>query len=126
VNAISHAARATREVRVTARFPHVWGVDLAQFKKAAAHALEVARGEPGVLRYDWFFDDTETVCLVRETYEDSEALLAHIANLGETFDTLSQLGGGCELEMFGNPSAQLLDATPPSRRTLFRASFQGK
>ena len=113
-------------IQVNAKFANVSSANLADFKEVAARAMEIAKREPGVLQYDWYFDDTETVCLVRETYRDSEALLAHIANMGEALTTLSELGGGCELEMFGDPSPRLLDATPPSQRSVFRSSFQGK
>ena len=113
-------------IQVNATFANVSSSNLAEFKKVATHALEIAKGEPGVLQYDWYFDDTQTVCVVRETYQDSEALLAHITTMGEALDTLSQLGGGCELEMFGDPSPQLVEVTAPLRRSIFRSSFQGK
>jgi quinol monooxygenase YgiN len=113
-------------IQVTATFANISSSNLAEFKKVAARALEIAKSEPGVLQYDWFFDDTHTVCVVRETYQDSEALLAHIANMGEALNTLSELGGGCELEMFGDPSPLLVDVTAPIQRSIFRSCFQGK
>jgi quinol monooxygenase YgiN len=113
-------------IQVNARFAHISSTDLSEFKRVAAQALEVAKGEPGVLQYDWYLDDTQTVCVVRETYQDSDALLAHIATMGEVLDALSKLGGGCELEMFGDPSPPLLGVATPLQRSLFRSSFQGK
>lgn len=113
-------------IQVNATFANVSSSNLAEFKKVATHALEIARGEPGVLQYDWYFDDTQTVCIVRETYQDSEALLAHITNMGGMLNTLSELGGGCELEIFGDPSPLLVDVTAPLQRSLFRSCFQGK
>jgi quinol monooxygenase YgiN len=113
-------------IQVSAKFANVSSSNLAEFKKVAANALEIARSEPGVLQYDWFFDDTQTVCVVRETYQDSEALLAHITNMGESLSTLSELGGGCELEMFGDPSPLLLDVTAALPRSVFRSYLQGK
>jgi quinol monooxygenase YgiN len=113
-------------IHVSAKFANVSSSNLEEFKKVAAHALAIAKGEPGVLQYDWFFDDTDTVCVVRETYQSSEALLAHIANMGETLNTLSVLGGGCQLEMFGDPSPLLVDGTSASQRSIFRSSFQTK
>ena len=113
-------------IQVNAKFANVSSSNLAEFKKVAAHALEIAKREPGVLQYDWFFDDTDTVCVVRETYQDSEALLAHIANMGEVLNTLGELGGGCELEMFGDPSPLLVDVPAPPQRSIFRSCFQGK
>lgn len=113
-------------IRVNATFPKVSSADLAAFRHAAATALEVARSEPGVLQYEWFFDDTESVCVVQETYQDVQALLAHAAALGETLTTLSQLGGGCEIAMFGDPPSGLIEPAAPVRRSIFRASFQRK
>jgi quinol monooxygenase YgiN len=111
-------------IHVHAKFPDVSSSNLEAFKEVAARALETAKSEPGVLQYDWFFDDTHTVCIVRETYRDSHALLAHITTMGQTLDTLADLGGGCELEMFGDPSPLLVDVTAPLHRSIFRSSFQ--
>jgi quinol monooxygenase YgiN len=113
-------------IQVTARFANVSSSNLAEFKKVAAQAMDIAKGEPGVLQYNWYFDDTQTVCVVRETYQDSEALLAHNTNMGETLDTLSELGGGCELQIFGDPSPLLVDVTAPLQPSIFRSYFQGK
>ena len=106
-------------IHVSAKFANVTSGNLAAFKKAAADALEIAKREQGVLQYDWFFDDGETVCVVLETYEDSEALLAHVANVGETFRRLIDLGGDCELAMFGDVPAELGDAPAGVRRSVF-------
>ncbi len=114
------------QIQVTARFAHVSSSNLAEFTEVAAHALEIANREPGVLQYEWFLDDTHTVCVVRETYQNADALLAHIATLGEIFKTLSELGGGCEVEMFGQPSPLLVDVTAGLQRSIFRSSFQRK
>jgi quinol monooxygenase YgiN len=113
-------------IQVSARFAHVSDANRAEFKRIAAVALDISRREPGVLQYDWFFNDAETVCVVRETYQDSKALLAHIANLGETFGELVELGGGCELELFGNPSLSMADTGAGVHRSVFRSHFQGK
>ena len=48
-------------IQVNAKFANVSSSNLAEFKKVATHALEIAKSEPGVLQYDWFFDDTQTV-----------------------------------------------------------------
>lgn len=113
-------------IQVNATFANVLSSNLAEFKKVAADALEIVKSEPGVLQYDWFFDDTQTVCVVQETYQDSEALLAHITTMGDVLNALSELGGGCELEMFGDPSPLLVDITAPLQRSIFRSRFQGK
>jgi quinol monooxygenase YgiN len=132
---VEHVIEATRRhwsvgvmnrLQVSATFAAIPTAHLAEFKKVAAEALAITKTEPGVLQYDGFFDDTETVCVVLETYQDSDALLAHIANVGQAFGRLVELVGACELEMFGEPSARLLDATAGLHRSVFRSHFQGK
>jgi quinol monooxygenase YgiN len=113
-------------IQVSARFADIPTANLAEFKKVAAGALAITRSEPGVLQYDWFFDDKETVCVVLERYQDSEALLAHVANVGEAFDRLVELGGACELQIFGEPSDRFLETTGGLRRSVFPSYFQGK
>lgn len=113
-------------IRVIARFPKITAGNLAEFKKAAAQALESTTGEAGALRYDWFFNDDETACVVHEEYEDSSAVLAHVANLGALFGTLLELGGGCKLEMFGNLTSELREATAGPDVSFFPSHFQGK
>jgi len=113
-------------IRVSAKFANVSNTNRAEFKQVAAAALNISMREPGVLEYDWFFNDAETVCVVRETYQDSEALVAHIANLGETFQKLVDLGGGCELQLFGDPSLPMADTSAGVHRSVFRSRFQGK
>jgi quinol monooxygenase YgiN len=112
-------------IQVSAKFANVPRANLAQFKNVAAEAVEITNGESGVLQYDWFFNDDETVCVVLETYRDSAALLAHIATLGEVFDRLVQVGGGCELEMFGDPSDGLRHATAGLGSSVFSPYLRG-
>jgi hypothetical protein len=59
--------------------------------------------EAGALRYDWFLDEKEEVCVVHEEYVDPSAVLAHVANLGSLFETLLTVGGGCRFAVFGDP-----------------------
>jgi quinol monooxygenase YgiN len=112
-------------IHVTAKFVHVSSANLAEFKQVAGEALEIAQREPGVLQYDWFFDDQETACVVLERYQDAEALRAHISKIGETFGRLIELGGGCELDMFGTPPAQLGEPPAGLRRSVFPTYWQG-
>ncbi len=97
-------------LQATAVFPNIAGTDLAQFKQFAAQALDITKSEAGNLQYDWFFNADETKCLVRETYASSDAVLEHMGNMGELLEQLAQLGGGLEIEVFGEPSAELSNA----------------
>ena len=83
---------------------------LDDFKAVAAACLQhVREKDTGTLQYDWFFNDDQTVCVVRERYKDSEAVLQHMGNLGES---LGALLGVCDmsLEIYGTPSPALMKA----------------
>lgn len=113
------------QLQINARFPSIPSGSLAEFKDLAAQALEITKAEAGTLQYDWFFNADETVCVVRETYANSDAVLAHMGNLGAVLGSLVELGGGLELEVFGSPSAQLLEAGAALGPSVY-SYFQGK
>lgn len=60
--------------------------------------------------------------MVRETYRDSEAVLEHIGNMGDTFGALLAC---CDMELhvFGEPSAELMAASAELAPTVY-AHFQ--
>ena len=45
----------------------------------------VAANEPGTLQYDLFLNHDQTECMIVERYRDSEAAMAHAANVGHLF-----------------------------------------
>lgn len=110
---------------ITATLPKIAPGDLAEFKQLAAQLLERTKGEAGALRYDWFLNADETKCVVRETYENFDAVLAHMANVGELLGKLAELGGGLEIEGFGPASPQLAEAAAAMHPALY-GFFQGK
>ena len=113
------------QLQVTATLPKIAPGDLAEVKRLAAEALELTKTESTTLQYDWFFSDDETTCVVRETYANSDAVLAHMAHMGELIGKLAALGGGLEIEAFGDPSPELLEAAAELQPVVYRF-FQGK
>jgi quinol monooxygenase YgiN len=113
------------QIQLTGTLPNIAPENLAEFKERAARALPLTEGEATTLQYDWFFNDDETKCVVRETYANSDAILAHIANMGDLIGKLADLGGGVEIEVFGDPSPGLVDAAATFGPTIYRF-FQGK
>jgi quinol monooxygenase YgiN len=98
------------QLQVTARLTVHEG-KLDEFKSVArASMTSVREKDSGTSQYDWFFNEDQSVCVVRETYASSEAILEHIGNLG---DLMGQLLGTAdmELEVFGEPSAELVEAS---------------
>jgi quinol monooxygenase YgiN len=100
-----------KELQLTAKFKIHKG-KLNEFKNiASACIVAVTKNEKGkgALQYDWFFSPDNSECVVRETYVDSGAVLAHMGNVGEL---LGQLLGMCdfELEIYGDMSVELQKA----------------
>jgi quinol monooxygenase YgiN len=99
-----------KELQITARL-EIHSGKLDAFKEVARKCLRSVREkDKGTLQYDWFFNEDQTVCLVRERYGDSDALLQHIANLGDTFEELLGVSN-LSVEVCGTPSTELVKAT---------------
>ncbi len=97
-------------LQVTARLRIHQG-KLDEFEEVAAQCMRSVRErDSGTLQYDWFFNADKTQCVVRETYRDSEAVLEHVGNLGETLGALISVCD-MELEVYGSPSTELVAAT---------------
>ena len=98
------------QLQVSATFPSISPDAADQFTELAAEALATIRGESGTLQHDWFLSDDGARCVVHETYASSDAFLAHLAGAGALLGRLVELGGGLELDVFGDPSAALREA----------------
>lgn len=97
-------------IQVTSTFPNVPPDRLEDFKALIHELVALARQEPGTIQYDFFFSEDETELVVRETYADSDAVLAHLANMGPHLGRLVELGGGFDVEGFGDPEPELAEA----------------
>ena len=113
------------QLQVTATFPRIPTDNLSEFKRMAGEALKITADEPGVPQYDWFFNADESKCVVRETYADSDAVLSHLGSIGDMLGQIIELGGGVQIEVFGNPSDALVAATEALQPTIY-SYFQGK
>ncbi len=55
-----------------------------KYKELAAQSMEIVRNnDPGTLQYEIYLNDEETEAIVIERYTDSQALVDHLANLGD-------------------------------------------
>ena len=62
------------------------------------------------LRYDVFFHSERGEYVFHERYEDSDAVLEHVGNLGDTFGAMLEVSD-LTVEIYGAPSPALLAAT---------------
>lgn len=111
------------ELQITATLT-IHDGQLDAFREAAAECLRSVRErDSGTLQYDWFFSEDHSVCVVRERYRDSDALLEHIGNLGETMGALLA-ASDLSVDVFGDPSPELVEATEAIPTTVYRF-YQG-
>lgn len=94
------------ELMGIARFKfHEGQVD--EFKRLSAQAMEIVRArDPGTLQYDTYFNDDQSECIVVERYRDSDALIAHAANLSELMQAILATGS-VSGELLGEPNPEL-------------------
>jgi quinol monooxygenase YgiN len=79
-------------------------------KKIAEECVTtVKQNEKDALQYDWFINPEQTEIVVRETYTDSNAVLAHLGNVGELLGQLLSISD-FEGEIYGNMSEELKHA----------------
>ena len=108
-------ATATRPVRGGPTVSELQGIarftfhegKLDEFKRLSARAMEIARTrDTGTLRYEIYFNDDQSECIVLERYRDSEALIEHGAHLGELAGAILATGSVTSA-CLGEPSAEL-------------------
>lgn len=111
------------KLQITALFKiHVGKLD--EFRELAAQCLTVVKQkDKDTLQYDWFFNADHTECAVRETYTDSNAVFAHMGNLGELFGKLLQISD-MSLEVYGDASEEAKKAIADMKGKLY-SFYQG-
>ena len=61
------------------------------------------------MNYDWYLNEETMECVVVETYADSQAVLAHVGNVGEHLQKLLEIAD-IAVEIYGNPNGELRNA----------------
>jgi quinol monooxygenase YgiN len=89
------------------------------FRAVAAECLEAVRArDPGTSVYEWFINAAGTECVVLETYESAEALLAHARNAGPLVGKLLQFAD-CSVDLLADPTPEVRAALKRMPMTLY-------
>ena len=97
------------QLQVTARLK-IHAGKLNEFKALAILApASTKEKDKHTLHYDWFLNEDETECMVREKYTDSNAVFEHLANLGDLFGKFLDWAD-FSVEVYGDPSEELRKA----------------
>jgi len=84
---------------------------LKEFKELAAETIRVTHErDTGTLKYDIFISSDKTESVVIEEYKNSKAVLEHMVNLNETLKNAFIDFPIDHLNIYGDPSPELLDA----------------
>jgi quinol monooxygenase YgiN len=79
-----------------------------EYLRLSDQATEIVRAtEPGTLGYDLYLNADQSECMIVERYRDSEAAMAHAANLGHMFDAVLATVSVVHGELLGEPSEEL-------------------
>jgi quinol monooxygenase YgiN len=79
-----------------------------EYLRLSDQATEIVRAnEPGTLGYDLYLNGDQSECMIIERYRDSEAAIAHAANLGHLFDAVLATVSVVHGELLGEPSEEL-------------------
>lgn len=98
------------ELVISARFD-VHAGKLEEFQSIIATAIQKVRAnEPRTLQYNWYHSDDHSRYIVLERYQDSDALLEHLADVGEELGAFLEVSD-LKVDVFGTPSAELVEAT---------------
>ncbi len=90
-----------------------------EFRQIVAECVEVVRSrDPGTSAYEWFINEAGTECIVLETYDDAEALLAHTRNVGPLVGRLLQISD-CSVDMLADPTPEMRAALRRLPMTLY-------
>ena len=94
------------ELHGIARFKFHQG-KLEEFERLSAQCMEIVRTkDTGTLRYDIYFNEDQSECIVLERYRDSQALIEHSAHLGDLGQAILATGS-VSGELLGEPSPEL-------------------
>ena len=79
-----------------------------EYLRLSDQARDIVRAkDSGTLAYDLYLNGDQSECMFIERYRDSEAAMAHAANLGHLFDAVLSTVTVVHGELLGEPSPEL-------------------
>ncbi len=92
-----------------------------EFEKLATEMIDWVRAsEPGYLSYEWYLGDDERTATIVGVLRDSDAVLNHLANIGEMIGSLAEVAPATGIELYGDLSEELRKAVAPFGATISR------
>jgi quinol monooxygenase YgiN len=84
---------------------------LDEFKKLAQAVVEKSeKNESRMLAYEWYVSVDGTKCALLQTLAGSDAVMAHLGNVGELLGPLHETVVITGFKVYGNPSSEVREA----------------
>jgi quinol monooxygenase YgiN len=108
-------------------FPYIAPENLEEFKSLASQMLQVIQEQESILRYDMFFNDDSTRCVVLEEYSDPAGVIEHVKKNDAILKRLIALGGAIDGSVFPmHQEGEALQEIRAGWDTKIHAHFAGK
>jgi quinol monooxygenase YgiN len=108
------------EIQGVSRFTLQEG-KLDEFKRLSAQVMEIVRAkDTGTVRFEIYFNDALSECVLYERYQDSEAVIAHATHVGDLMPALFATTGSVSSEPLGEPTVELAALTASGGVSIFR------
>jgi len=112
-----------KKIQLSAKFSVHSGKE-SDFKALIPQCIaRVKANETGAELYEWYLNSEGTICHVLETYTDSNAVLAHIANVGDLLGKIFEISD-FQGDMYGDLSEELqaaISTLPITSYSLYQA-----
>ncbi|MEP3278618.1 MAG: antibiotic biosynthesis monooxygenase [Stappiaceae bacterium] len=77
---------------------------LEAFKSVMTEMVAVTRQEEGMLIYEWYFSEDETICEIHERYRDTAAVLVHANSFGIFAARFQAAAIPVSMNVYGSPT----------------------
>ena len=113
--------------RALATFTHIAPENREKFQEVAQKMLIEIQQQDSIVRYDMFFTNDQSKCVVLEEYSSPEALIEHVNRHARFLDQLTQLGGKIEGNIFSiGQKGDALEEIKNNWDAQFHSYFAGK
>jgi len=116
-----------QNMSAVAIFPRISPENLDEFKKLISQMLLIIKEQDSILRYEIFFNNDSTRCVILEEYSDPAGVIDHVEKNSAILEKLVALGGAIDGSIF--PISQEGDALAEIRAgwdTKIHTYFAGK
>lgn len=108
-------------------FPKINPENLVRFKDLASEMLKAISQQENIIRYDLFFNNDSTQCVVLEEYSEPQGVIDHVNKNAEILAQLVEIGGGISGSVFPtNQKNDALDEIKAGWDTKVHTFFAGK